>query len=216
MVPKTLRAAFLQDISLKLSVPVGSKGKVVSYTSLREMLQFDWNIAAGDRFIDPKGLFELEGKYGRFVRYKDMFLELDEKQLESLARKMEKAPSPSPLDLLKTGLTGTFDGPTVENRLLDYWSIVDFVMKGYLGSKSGFKESYAVPIEGYRDRRALERFHSLTSPFKLRRLKTDKRSSGGSRCPIMRFTPAGGQSLSNGISFPPGNGTHRAFTPLRR
>jgi SNF2 family DNA or RNA helicase len=65
-------------------------------------------------------------------------------------------------------------GTPVENRLLDYWSIIDYVMKGYLGSKAGFKEGYAVPIERYRDRAALERFRRLTSPLILRRLKTDR------------------------------------------
>ena len=355
VVPKALREAFIPHISLKMRAPSGASEKVVSYTSLKEMLQFDWNVAAGDRFIDPEELFELQKTYGRFVRYKDMFLELDEKQLESLAKKMEKEPSPSPMQLLKTGLTGTFDGAPVEtdgeveklfssllsppevdpppelraqlrpyqlrgyrwlyhnyriglgsvtaddmglgktvqviallqqlkneevvspkkpvlitvpaslmtnwrreierftpelrseiyhgserevpegtevlittyslvrrdleelkkrrwslavideaqniknsssaqtkavksikadgriamtgtpveNRLLDYWSIIDFVMKGYLGSKAAFKEGYAVPIERYRDRETLERFRRLTAPLIMRRLKTD-------------------------------------------
>jgi len=356
VIPKALQSAFVPHISLKMRAPTGSSEKVVSYTSVKEMLQFDWNIAAGENFIDPQELFELQGKYGRFVRYKDTFLELDEKQLDSLSKKMEKAPSPSPLELLKTGLTGIFDGSPVdmdgevknifsslltppevevpsnlqaelrpyqlrgfrwlyhnyriglgsvvaddmglgktvqviaflqqlrnegmvskkkpvlvivpaslmtnwqrelrrfapeiqpsiyhgkereiedgteilittfslvrrdieqlkttrwsvavideaqniknsasaqtkavksikadyriamtgtpvENRLLDYWSIIDYVMKNYLGSKAGFKESYAIPIERFRNRTALERFRTLTAPLILRRLKTDK------------------------------------------
>ncbi|MFW5777216.1 MAG: DEAD/DEAH box helicase, partial [Spirochaetota bacterium] len=65
-------------------------------------------------------------------------------------------------------------GTPVENRLLDYWSIVDFVMRGYLGTKNAFKERFAVPIERYRDRAVLETFRRLTSPIILRRLKTDR------------------------------------------
>jgi non-specific serine/threonine protein kinase len=39
---------------------------------------------------------------------------------------------------LRLALTGT----PLENRLLDLWSIVDFVQPGYLGSQSRFTEVY--------------------------------------------------------------------------
>src|SRR5205814_1545131 len=38
----------------------------------------------------------------------------------------------------RLALTGT----PLENRLLDLWSIVDFVQPGYLGSQSDFTEKY--------------------------------------------------------------------------
>ncbi len=65
-------------------------------------------------------------------------------------------------------------GTPVENRLSEYWSVFDFTNKGYLGGLKGFKEQYAIPIEGERDQRALSRFHKATQPFVLRRLKSDK------------------------------------------
>ncbi|MBE2208028.1 MAG: DEAD/DEAH box helicase family protein [Saprospiraceae bacterium] len=65
-------------------------------------------------------------------------------------------------------------GTPVENRLSEYWSVFDFSNKGYLGSLKGFKEQYAIPIEGERDQNALKRFHKATQPFVLRRLKSDK------------------------------------------
>ena len=65
-------------------------------------------------------------------------------------------------------------GTPVENRLSEYWSVFDFTNKGYLGGLKGFKEQYAIPIEGERDHRALSRFHKATQPFVLRRLKSDK------------------------------------------
>jgi len=356
VVPKVLQDAFAPHLSLRVQSAGATGDKVVSYTSLREMLQFDWSIAAGDTFITPQELFELSGKYRRFVRYKDRYIELDEKHLDSIARRLEKDPTPSPMELLKTGLTATLNGvpvemdegaaslfesllsppevdppenlqvelrpyqlrgyrwlyhnyriglgavvaddmglgktaqviaflqqlrnegvvsprapalaivpaslmtnwerevhkfapeltpavyhgserrmpegadlvittyalarrdtaafkkaswsvsiideaqniknsaaaqaqavksikagysvamtgTPVENRLLDYWSIIDFVMKGYLGSRNAFKEAYAVPIERYRDRGALARFRTITAPLIMRRLKTDR------------------------------------------
>ena len=65
-------------------------------------------------------------------------------------------------------------GTPVENRLSEYWSLMDFANRGYLGSLSHFIREYAVPIETHRDPDALRRFKRVTAPFLLRRLKSDK------------------------------------------
>lgn len=65
-------------------------------------------------------------------------------------------------------------GTPVENRLSEYWSVFDFSNHGYLGGLKQFKTNYILPIEGERDRAALQRFQQVTTPFVLRRLKTDK------------------------------------------
>ncbi|WP_386086827.1 SNF2-related protein [Wolbachia endosymbiont (group A) of Norellia spinipes] len=65
-------------------------------------------------------------------------------------------------------------GTPVENRLLEYWSIFDFTNKSYLGSATQFKTNFAIPIEKERDKSCLERFMKITSPFMLRKLKSDK------------------------------------------
>ena len=65
-------------------------------------------------------------------------------------------------------------GTPVENRLSEFWSIMDFTNKGYLGTAKGFKEEFANPIQREGDNRKVERFRTITAPFLLRRLKTDK------------------------------------------
>ncbi len=65
-------------------------------------------------------------------------------------------------------------GTPVENRLLEYWSIFDFVNKGYLGSTKHFNSAFVIPIEKDRDSACLIRFNKITNPFILRRLKSDK------------------------------------------
>jgi SNF2 family DNA or RNA helicase len=65
-------------------------------------------------------------------------------------------------------------GTPVENRLSEYWSIFDFVNKGYLDSLKKFKDEFAKPIEIDRDQEKLDRFRKITEPFILRRLKSDK------------------------------------------
>ncbi|MDR2545639.1 MAG: DEAD/DEAH box helicase [Methanobrevibacter sp.] len=70
----------------------------------------------------------------------------------------------------RIALTGT----PVENRLTDYWSIFDFTNKSYLEGHKKFKADFINPIEKDRDLDILEKFKKITSPFILRRLKTDK------------------------------------------
>jgi len=76
---------------------------------------------------------------------------------------------------IKAPVKIAMSGTPVENRLLEYWSISDFVNKRYLGSSKFFKQEFANPIELENNLKKLEIFKKVTSPFILRRLKTDKK-----------------------------------------
>ena len=65
-------------------------------------------------------------------------------------------------------------GTPVENRLMEYWSIFDFANPGYFGNTNWFNEEYARPIEVNQDKKRLEKFRKITSPFIMRRVKSDK------------------------------------------
>jgi SNF2 family DNA or RNA helicase len=65
-------------------------------------------------------------------------------------------------------------GTPVENRLSEYWSIMDFANRGFLGNLSHFTREFAVPIQSHHDQLAVQRFKRITQPFLLRRLKSDK------------------------------------------
>ena len=65
-------------------------------------------------------------------------------------------------------------GTPVENRLMEYWSIMDFANPGLLGTTDNFKKEFATPIEKNRDISAVNSFKRVTAPFIMRRLKTDK------------------------------------------
>jgi len=69
----------------------------------------------------------------------------------------------------RIALTGT----PVENRLSELWSIMDFLNPGYLGSPSGFRRRFSVPIERHRDQHRSAQLRGLVRPFVLRRVKTD-------------------------------------------
>ena len=66
-------------------------------------------------------------------------------------------------------LTGT----PLENRLLDLWSIVDFIQPGYLGNQEHFTQTYELRGEGVENdqRIARRRLSAKLRPLMLRRLK---------------------------------------------
>lgn len=68
-------------------------------------------------------------------------------------------------------LTGT----PVENSVTDLWSIMDFLMPGYLGSHPQFRRNYEMPImSGTSQSVAVQqRLRQKVHPFLLRRLKRD-------------------------------------------
>ena len=65
-------------------------------------------------------------------------------------------------------------GTPVENRLSEFWSILDFTYKGYLGGLTKFVQEFAKPIQLERNLEQLNTFKKITAPFMIRRLKTDK------------------------------------------
>jgi SNF2 family DNA or RNA helicase len=74
----------------------------------------------------------------------------------------------------KADIKIAMSGTPVENRLSEFWSILDFTNKGYLGNLNKFTKEFAKPIQQEQDRKRLEIFQKITAPFLLRRVKTDK------------------------------------------
>jgi hypothetical protein len=70
----------------------------------------------------------------------------------------------------RIALTGT----PVENGVNDLWSIMEFLNPGFLGSKTVFRDTFALPIQTGTDPQAAERLKRITGPFLLRRMKTDR------------------------------------------
>jgi hypothetical protein len=70
---------------------------------------------------------------------------------------------------LRLALTGT----PLENRLLDLWSIVDFVQPAYLGTQNGFLDNYEPKGEGvaWAKQTARRRLAARIRPLMLRRMK---------------------------------------------
>ncbi|NJR67914.1 MAG: DEAD/DEAH box helicase [Synechococcales cyanobacterium CRU_2_2] len=69
----------------------------------------------------------------------------------------------------RLALTGT----PVENRLLDLWSIFNFLNPGYLGKENQFRRNFERPVQRYNDPVKSTTLKKLVEPFILRRVKTD-------------------------------------------
>jgi len=70
---------------------------------------------------------------------------------------------------VKFALTGT----PIENSLTELWSVFDFVMPGYLGSRKKFKSDFENPIAKYNDKNISDKLRKKAMPFILRRIKKD-------------------------------------------
>ena len=75
---------------------------------------------------------------------------------------------------LKSDIKIAMSGTPVENRLSEFWSILDFTNKGYLGNLNKFTNEFTKPIQLEHNQEKLQIFKKITAPFLLRRVKTDK------------------------------------------
>jgi SNF2 family DNA or RNA helicase len=65
-------------------------------------------------------------------------------------------------------------GTPIENRLLELWSLFNFLNPGLLGSRSEFQGKYILPIERFQNRNVINNLKAIINPFIMRRVKTDK------------------------------------------
>ncbi|MCG5539033.1 SNF2-related protein [Halorhodospira sp. 9622] len=75
---------------------------------------------------------------------------------------------------IPAGARVAMSGTPVENRLTEYWSLMDFCNPGLLGTLKRFTREYVTPIQTHGDQETATRFRRVTAPFLLRRLKTDR------------------------------------------
>lgn len=87
---------------------------------------------------------------------------------DTLAAKAARKVRRSAPDAACVAITGT----PVENSVRDLWSIFQFLMPSYLGSREDFRNRYELPCSAeLPDRAALQRLRWRTEPFMLRRVK---------------------------------------------
>ena len=124
--------------------------------------------AAGDADVIVTSYDLLRRDVEEYARMRFLRVVLDEAQYI----KNPKAQVTRAVKCLDADVRLALTGTPIENRLADLWSIFDFLMPGYLGTRDQFAKRYEGPVEaGEHDGRRLLR--CAIGPFVLRRLKSE-------------------------------------------
>ena len=99
--------------------------------------------------------------------YKFRYLIADEAQYI----KNNKTQNAKAIKKLKSQTRFALTGTPIENSLAELWSIVDFIMPGYLFSYNKFKTQYETPIIKENDQEKMNKLKEMIEPFVLRRIK---------------------------------------------
>ena len=133
--------------------------------------------AGGDEFAElarARGVVLVS--YGTLRRDAEMLQEVswraviaDEAQaVKNFTTRTWRALASMPADF-RLALTGT----PVENHVGDLFSLIEQVNPGWLGTAAQFRRQFLLPIHRHHEEEAAQRLRDLTSPFILRRTKTD-------------------------------------------
>ena len=118
--------------------------------------------------ISSYGLLQRDLEFLKGVQWAGVVLD-EAQNIKNPETKQSKAAR-----LLKADYRIALTGTPVENNVGDLWSIMEFLNPGFLGTQAEFKRNFFIPIQAIRDPDAAKRLKRITSPFVLRRLKTDK------------------------------------------
>ena len=85
--------------------------------------------------------------------------------------KNNKTQNAKAIKQLKSQTRFALTGTPIENSLAELWSIVDFIMPGYLFSYNKFKTQYETPIIKENNQEKMNKLKEMIEPFVLRRIK---------------------------------------------
>jgi SNF2 family DNA or RNA helicase len=140
--------------------------KVLALHGPDRRARFD-QIAAGDIVLTSYALIRRDAELYRGLEFDTMVL--DEAQHIKNRQTQNAQAVKAVAARHRLVLTGT----PMENSVLDLWSILDFLMPGYLGTAQDFRERYELPITRDQDAPAQARLGRRLRPFLLRRLKKE-------------------------------------------
>ncbi len=115
-----------------------------------------------------------------YATFRKDFAELDKIEWQTIiideAQNIKNADSEQSklLRRMRAPMKIAMSGTPVENRLMEFWTIMDFANHGFFPSASEFREKFETPIQKNGNQVVAETFRKITAPFMLRRLKTDK------------------------------------------
>ena len=182
----------MQIIALMLSKPRDKAALLIAPTSvvgnwLKEISRFAPSIKAvihhGNK-RQQKDIGQLASEhdlvitsYGLIRKDKALFKDITWSRLIIDEAQNIKNPSSSQTKViygLKADSRIALTGTPIENRLMDLWSIFNFLNPGLLGSQAGFRKNFELPVQRDRNLSQSKILRNMVEPFILRRLKTDR------------------------------------------
>ncbi|MDE5585691.1 MAG: DEAD/DEAH box helicase, partial [Muribaculaceae bacterium] len=135
----------------------------IYHGAMRDIARFD-----GDILLTSYGVMRSDA--AKLKKLKWELIVIDEAQnIKNTSTAQTKA-----INSISASSHIAMSGTPVENRLSEYWSIMNFANKGLLGTLKDFNTTYGRPIQLEGSKDATKRFKAVTAPFMLRRLKSDK------------------------------------------
>ncbi len=112
LLPKALAKIIRPAASLRLSK---SPGAVLSSSpvSLKNLLNYDWEIALCDQHMSEIEFQKLMAQYSGLVKIRDEYVFFDEKEMKKLADQLAKPPGLTGHDLLQIALAEEYEGQVV-------------------------------------------------------------------------------------------------------
>ena len=129
----------------------------------RELKHFD-----ADVMLTTYGVIRSDAELLKKVKWQVMIID------EAQNIKNHDAAQSKAVKSIHANIRIAMSGTPVENRLTEFWSIMDFANKGYLGNVKSFKDDFANPIQVFNDEQVVSKFRKITAPFMMRRMKSDK------------------------------------------
>ena len=140
--------------------------KVVALHGTGRHSRFE-DIAKSDLVITSYALIRRDAERYRELEFDTLVLD------EAQHIKNRQTQNALAVKAVRAGHRLVLTGTPMENSVLDLWSIIDFLMPGYLGSAADFRERYEQPITRDKDGAVQARLGRRLRPFILRRLKTE-------------------------------------------
>jgi superfamily II DNA or RNA helicase len=120
--PKALKRELKPRLVLKAAGSGQGKGSLVSYLNLDSLLNWEWQIAIGDRIMDLGEFEKLCRRKRNLIRFRDGFVKLDPEELAKLLKKANDA-LPGINDFLKAHFAGdsilAFDAEGIIQKLFE-------------------------------------------------------------------------------------------------
>lgn len=112
LLPKALQRLTRPQLSGRIQTE-GSSGASKGFVELKQMLNFDWQVALGDTILSPEEFKKMVRKLKGIVKLNDEYVLFDQKEVEALLKKLENPPKITDNEVLRAAIAADYKGAKV-------------------------------------------------------------------------------------------------------